>query len=103
MIERRWDARRQNARIVIDVLTLSFLWGGQVHPDLGSGVVLVPARTRLTSQGALTSIRAALKRHRIAATIFPDSDLRLAMPNFTLSLQHLVRTNAAAQRSCRWS
>jgi hypothetical protein len=89
---------------VIDSLYISSLWGGQLHPDLGGGIVLVPARTRLTSQGALTSIRAALKRHRIAATVSPDGDLRLAMPNFTLSLQHLVRINAAVQssRSCSW-
>ena len=103
MIERQWETRRQNARIVMDYLPMSFLWSGQIHPDLGSGIVLVPARTRLNSQGALTSIRAALNRYRIAATVFPDGNLRLAMPSFALSLPQLVRIKAAVQRSSKWN
>ncbi len=52
-LERRWDARRQNARIVVDSLPLSSLWDGQLHPDLGSGIVLVPFRAQLPSHDAL--------------------------------------------------
>ncbi len=103
MIERRWEARRQNARIVIDSLPLSSLWDGQLHPDLGSGIVLVPFRAQLPSHSALASVRSSLKRYRIAATVLPNGDLRLAMPSFELSLRHLARINAAVQRICRWN
>ena len=46
MIERPWEKRRHDTSIVMDSLPMSFLWGGQIHPDLGSGIVLVPARAR---------------------------------------------------------
>jgi len=66
-LERRWDARRQNARIVIDSLPLSSLWDGQLHTDLGSGIVLVPFRAQLPSHDALASVHRVLNRYRIAA------------------------------------
>ncbi len=102
-LERQWDARRQNARIVVDSLPLSSLWDGQLHPDLGSGIVLVPFRAQLPSHDALASVHRVLNRYRIAATVFPTGDLRLAMPSFALSGRHLARINAAVQRICRWN
>ncbi len=102
-LERRWDARRQNARIVIDSFPLSSLWDGQLHPDLGSGIVLVPFRAQLPSHDALASVHRVLNRYRIAATVLPTGDLRLAMPSFALSWRHLARINAAVQRICRWN
>ena len=102
-LERQWDARRQNARIVVDSLPLSSLWDGQLHPDLGSGIVLVPFRAQLPSHDALASVHRVLNRYRIAATVLPTGDLRLAMPSFELSLRHLARINAAVQRICRWN
>ncbi len=102
-LERRWETCRHNARTVMDSLPMSFLWSGQVHPDLASGIVIVPARARRASQRVLTSIRAAINQHRIAATVLPDGDLRLAMPSSELSLRHLARIIAAVQRSYRWN
>ena len=87
MIERRWEARRHNARIVMDSLSMSFLWNGHVHPDLGSGIVRVPFRAQLPSDDALASVHSVLNQYRIAATVLPNGDLRLAMPSFALSLK----------------
>ncbi len=102
-LKRRWDARRQNARVVMDSIPMSFLWGGQLHPNLGSGIVLVPFRAQLPSHSALASVHRILNRYRIAATVLPNGDLRLAMPSFALSSRHLARINAAVQLSCRWN
>jgi len=102
-IERLWETRRQNARIVMDSLPMSFLWGGQLHTDLVSGIVLVPFRAQMPSCVALASARRALKRYRIAATVLPNSGLRLAMPSFALSLRHVARINALVQRGCGWN
>ena len=103
MIERRWEKRRQNARIVMNSVPMSFLWGGHAHTDLRSGIVLVPFPARTPSPVAQISIHRALKRYRIVATVLPDGDLRLAMPSFSLSLQHLVRISPLMQRGCRWN
>ena len=66
MVERRWETRRLNARIVFDSLPMSFLWGGQLHPDLGSGIVLVPFRAQSPTDDALASVHRVLNRYRIA-------------------------------------